>query len=161
MIKKIISWLLVIIWLSFIFTMSSFNGDSSDKTSKGLIYNTVKITIKISNKIGIIKKDISENEINNITKKLDHPVRKLAHMTEYFILAYLLLNVFNVSGIKTKYIYLIVILICFIYSCTDEYHQTYISGRSGNITDLLIDTSGSIIYILINNFINILRHKKQ
>ena len=32
-----------------------------------------------------------------------------------------------------------------LYSCTDEFHQLFISGRSGSIRDILIDSIGILI----------------
>ena len=39
--------------------------------------------------------------------------------------------------------------ICFIYSLTDEYHQLFINGRTGQFSDCLIDTLGAIIGMII------------
>ena len=39
-------------------------------------------------------------------------------------------------------------LICMIYASTDEFHQTFVAGRSGAFTDCLIDTSGAIFGVI-------------
>ena len=44
---------------------------------------------------------------------------------------------------------LLVMLICFLYSLTDEYHQYFVPGRTSLFTDCLIDTTGSIIACVI------------
>ena len=41
------------------------------------------------------------------------------------------------------------IILCCFYGATDEYHQTYTPGRTGLVTDVLIDTFGALIMILI------------
>ena len=43
--------------------------------------------------------------------------------------------------------------ICFLYACTDEFHQLFIAGRSAEIKDVLIDSFGSLTSILLCNFI--------
>ena len=75
------------------------------------------------------------------------PLRKVAHASEYLVFALLIINALKQSNIKKTYI--ITIIICFLYACTDEYHQTFIDGRTGQFVDVLIDTSGSIIGCLL------------
>ena len=41
------------------------------------------------------------------------------------------------------------LLFCFLYACSDEFHQLFIPGRSGQFIDILIDTSGALIMLLI------------
>lgn len=41
------------------------------------------------------------------------------------------------------------VLLCFLYSLTDEYHQSFVPGRTSLFTDCLIDTTGSIIACMI------------
>jgi len=41
------------------------------------------------------------------------------------------------------------LIICCFYGATDEYHQTYTPRRTGLVTDVLIDTFGALIMVLI------------
>ena len=41
------------------------------------------------------------------------------------------------------------LIICILYGSSDEFHQTFVPGRSGLVTDVMIDTAGAIIMILI------------
>mgnify|MGYP003309055667 FL=1 len=45
--------------------------------------------------------------------------------------------------------YLYSIIICFIYACTDEIHQLYVVGRTGQFIDVLIDTIGALLGCLV------------
>jgi VanZ family protein len=54
----------------------------------------------------------------------------------------------NCFNINKKYI-LYSLLICLIYSISDEVHQIFVPGRSGEVFDVLIDTLGSFIGINI------------
>ena len=76
--KKLISWILLLAWMAFIFYMSQQTGQVSSGQSG-------KIVLLLS-KIGI---EISKDNISNIT----FIIRKSAHFTEYFILYILLFNV--------------------------------------------------------------------
>lgn len=145
----IISIILVIIWMSIIFMFSNMDTIKSNSTSKEMINKVVDTTIEASNNIGIIKETPTEEEKQNIINNLNLPLRKIMHFTEYLILSLLLLNALTQTNIKNKY--LITIIICFIYAITDEYHQTFIDGRTGQFIDVLIDTTGSILGLIIYN----------
>jgi hypothetical protein len=41
------------------------------------------------------------------------------------------------------------LVICILYGASDEFHQTFVPGRSGLVTDVMIDTAGALIMILI------------
>ena len=147
--RTILSFILVIIWMIVIFTMSSMTSEESNGKSKEVI-NTVVEQTNIEN---------TEETVN----MLNVPVRKIAHASEYFILGLLIINlIYSITNNKWKTIYyLISILICFLYACTDEYHQTFISGRTGQFIDVLIDTLGAILATIICILITKIIIKKE
>ena len=61
-----------------------------------------------------------------------------------------LLKEYNIS-IEKQLVY--AILFCLIYACSDEIHQLFVSGRSGNLLDVMIDLLGSLCSILPIYFI--------
>ena len=122
-IKKNINIILLIIWMIIIFIMSSFNGESSGNQSN-FIVNIISEIFSISN-----------------VNYLSFIIRKLAHFTEYFILGILVIN--NFKKIDKKIIFGSIIF-CMLYAFTDEFHQLFVSGRSGQIIDVLIDSFGSM-----------------
>lgn len=134
-IKKIICIILIIIWMITVFSFSNQKGEASGNTSEKVIKTVLKI----------LKKDVSEENI----EKLQLPIRKLAHFTLYGVggaLAIALLNQYNITIIKKiMYSQLIISL----YALTDEIHQTFIPGRTGCITDVLIDSLGALTAILL------------
>lgn len=94
---------------------------------------------------------------------IDTTIRKLTHYGLYTIGGILLfthISLYNIS-IKRKVIYSQVI--GSIYSITDEIHQMFIFGRSGELRDILIDSlgifTGILIVLLIFNFIQNERRK--
>lgn len=134
--KKRISIVLVILWMTVIFIMSSFNSTESSNQSNFI----VNIIVNLFN-------------IDN-TKLLSLIIRKLAHFTEYLILGLIVYNMIHQYN-KKNYI---AIIICIIYAISDEIHQLYVPGRSCQILDMIIDTFGSMIGIYLLLFI---KHKHK
>ncbi len=130
--------------MTLIFMFYNQSADASKGSSKSFTRRTIISIYRL------FDKNASEEELNKIVDKLDVPVRKLGHFTEFLILGLLVfitLKSYGVGNIN------IAVLICFLYSCSDEIHQLFVAGRSGNVLDVIIDTIGSICGILIlNNF---------
>lgn len=135
--KKIIKLLLIIIWLIIIFMFSNQNGLESTNLTNGLLE---KYLFFIHSDFIFIL------------------IRKLAHITEYFILGILVINFINEFNIDKKII--ISIFICFILASLDEFHQLFVIGRTGQLLDVFIDmvgfTLGIVIFIIVNK--KILKH---
>lgn len=74
-------------------------------------------------------------------------IRKAAHMSEYALLAGS--YYYGLSKNNITHTHIISIILCFIYACSDELHQLLVSGRAGRFIDVLIDTSGAIVMILL------------
>ena len=159
LIIKIISWLLVIIWMIIIFIFSNMSGIESNKKSEKTINNIIEKTIDTTNDIGITNKNVSEKNIKKITKNLNYSFRKCMHASIYLILCLLIINALKLYGINSYKLCFISLLICFIYACIDEYHQTFILGRTGQFKDVLIDITGSeigyLIYLIFISFKNL------
>ena len=136
MTKRIINIIILIIWLLVIFLFSSQNGEESTKTS-GIFDNVISIFIK--------------DEGNKDTAK--YYVRKCAHFTEYFILALLIINVIKDYHEVNYKLLILTFILCMLYAASDEWHQTFIDNRAGQIKDVIIDSSGSLLAIIIYNFI--------
>lgn len=76
---------------------------------------------------------------------LDFILRKIAHITEYGILTFLLIRALNQHNLTIKKTLLISVFLAVFYAISDEYHQTFIFGRHGTIRDVGIDTIGILI----------------
>lgn len=147
--RLIISWILVIIWASFIFFMSNMDTNDSNTKSKLTINEVIEKTVQTTNKFGITNKHPSESKMKQVIEKLNYPLRKIAHASEYFILTILLIRALKNSRVSGNKVFLFTILICFLYACTDEYHQTFVNGRTGQFSDVLIDSFGTFIGIML------------
>jgi VanZ family protein len=67
----------------------------------------------------------------------DLVLRKIAHMTEYAILAALLVRALRQPGWA--------VVLGIAYSISDEVHQSFISGRHGSPVDVVIDAIGVVV----------------
>ncbi len=84
-------------------------------------------------------------------------VRKATHLTEYAIFAFLLCE----SSEEPPFPWyqrrlLACFLIAVVYSLTDEYHQSFVPGRTASLTDCGIDLIGGAMGILVY-YVNYLR----
>lgn len=145
--KAIIFGILVVLWMGFIFLMSSTTGDESGKTSSYIVNFIIMKYDKITKaNQDTIKYHQSEEFIN----KANHLFRKICHFGEYLILG-ILIVLFLLSFNKYK-IWLCLFSSClfsFFYASLDEYHQTFVAGRGGRITDIIIDSTGAIVGSLV------------
>lgn len=151
--KKTILFIFVILWMIIIFLFSNMNSTSSNGSSTKIINDTIEQTVEIAESTSIIDEKPSEKEINNLVDDLNTPLRKCAHSTVYFILAILLILAIKEINKDKRKVVIFTFIISFIYACTDEIHQLFISGRTGHLTDVLIDMIGVILACLIYIFI--------
>ena len=151
---KIFKIILIVIWMTVVFTFSNEGGTKSSNTSR-------KVTEVIVQTIS--DKSIDENE--QLIEKTDKIVRKLAHYKIYTIGGILIFSYVNTidKSKKEKILYSIAFGAC--YAVTDEIHQFFVSGRSARIFDVGIDTLGVItgigIYLVIIKIIKTTKTKIQ
>ena len=135
--------LFVLLWMGTIFYLSSMNTNESNGRSKVIVSDIVEIVGKITHREYTLK------EKEALVEKFNKPIRKCAHASVYFVLSILVLNFLLAlhSNLEKKYVlvFFMTIFICFLFALTDEYHQTFIYGRTGQFSDVLIDTSGALI----------------
>ena len=134
--KKIISFIALILWMIVIFSFSSADANKSTGTSDKVITTMIEIKDKITNN------ETPNNEKEIIVKNSSFYIRKIAHITEYLILGFLMFNLLKQYSVTNIYY---AIGLSILYSCTDEFHQLFINGRSGSIRDVLIDSIGILI----------------
>lgn len=76
-------------------------------------------------------------------------VRKSAHITAYFILGVLIFNIIGDYKLKPRYVIFISIGLVSLYAISDEFHQSFVPGRSWELRDVLIDTTAGIVGICL------------
>ncbi len=134
----IVAAILLIILYSFIFRFSEQDGEESSSLS----FKITMMCTDFFNKIA--GKHWTEEVMESIAAYFEHPIRKLAHFTEYAIMGSLIsIILFNIRY-KLKPQLFIATIWVFLSAAFDEIHQLFIPGRSGNFMDVLLDTSGGI-----------------
>ncbi|MCM1064908.1 MAG: VanZ family protein [Eubacterium sp.] len=72
----------------------------------------------------------------------EHPIRKLAHFTEYACMGVLVYVLWSQWLERGKRLYLLTIAWVALSAAADEFHQRFVPGRSGNLADVCLDTCG-------------------
>lgn len=142
--KNILRIILIILLLGtfyIIFGFSSQDGEKSGSISR-------RITEKIATLIPQIQKE-NEIEKENIMNTMESIIRKMAHFSIYTVVGLLLMSLVSTYNIKEKNRLIITLITGIIYASSDEIHQSFVPGRSPMITDVVIDTMGVILGILL------------
>jgi len=87
---------------------------------------------------------------SDLPSQWDFILRKIAHISEYAILAWLLIRALREHGLTNRRILALAISISILYAISDEYHQNFILGRYGVLRDVLIDSVGIFLSAWLN-----------
>ena len=129
----------MVVLMCIIFGFSAKTAVESDESS-------LQITDAIVNTYeNFFHKIIDIGDKETLILQVNHIVRKISHGLEYGVLAVLVSFHLWVWSIKKRKLFIGAILISGIYAMTDEFHQLFVAGRSGQITDVMIDTTGAVI----------------
>lgn len=109
-------------------------------------------------------------QLRHITPSVDQQlltflVRKGAHIFAYFVLGILAFNALwrvDLSKFKFNRPATLSIIVCALYAASDEFHQLFIIGRSGELRDIMIDSCAAIVGVfIISIFVRILQKSKK
>lgn len=132
----------VILWMMGIFVFSARDASTSTQDSNHIGLLIGKILIQDF-------EDWDAQEQLTFAEKIDHPVRKTAHATEYAVLGMLLVGALYQREEKNRKIAFLSWGIGTVYAATDEIHQLFVPGRSGQLSDVLLDSSGVAIGVVV------------
>ncbi len=136
MIRKLVKLLLVLFFMIIIFSFSSENGKDSTKHSDSIITVVVE---------SVFHRKLTTKEKEFYIDKLDYIVRKSAHCFIYFLFGISVISFLKeFVFLSWKYVFFSTVFIL-LYACSDEIHQLFISGRSGEVLDVFIDTVGGFL----------------
>jgi VanZ family protein len=129
-------WLPVLVWMVVIFSASS-DPHSAERSSRF-----------VEPFLHWLFPQMSQAHVEEI----HHAIRKCAHLTEYGILGLLVWRALHQSqnNLPTWSWPKVggTLLIVFLYSGSDEYHQSFVATRTAQFSDVLIDTLGAAIGLL-------------
>ncbi len=169
-VKKISVWALrvillalIIFWMMVIFGFSAEDGEESQSLSD-------RITIRV---VKIVEPDYDSLSLNDQIKLFDKTsffVRKTGHFSEYAILGLLICTLSitfkNIRTCRKKPLLILpVTVFAFLYALTDEYHQSFVFGRTPKVADAIIDTSGAFVacvcFVIIWHVVSIIKKHRD
>lgn len=139
--------ILTLVWTGVIFFQSMRIAEESSAQSG----RVVQAVMNVAEAVGI--------EIND-TDSLTHNIRKSAHFLEFAILGFLSFITLKTYKFRSYIIITAAFLYCLAAASADEYIQTFIEGRSGQISDVMLDCSGAATAIIICYLIVIIIKKR-
>jgi VanZ family protein len=69
------------------------------------------------------------------------------HLVSYGLLALLLLWALPTSTVRPRYCFALAILLASLYGLSDEFHQSFVPGRSATVFDVCVDALGAVLAI--------------
>ena len=147
---RAVTTILTIVVMIMIFCFSMETAEQSDQTSGSISREVVKIVHPDYDRLEPVRQ-------KSIFDTIQHIVRKCAHFTEYMILGFsirlCLESWFGHKTVKHRTLAIISSASAILYACTDEIHQLSIDGRSGQWTDVLVDSSGVFIGVILSTLL--------
>ena len=144
---KPFSFLPALLMMYLIFSFSSQDGNESGNLS----YRVSEIIVESANEA--FELHWSGNEMDYYIERIHRPVRKLAHVTEYFLLAVSISFPLYVYGIRGMWLPLLAGGFCVGFAALDEYHQSFVAGRGPSKKDVGIDSIGILAGVLMVQFL--------
>lgn len=116
-------------------------------TSGNLSYKVSEIIVETANESFDLH--WSAQEEAQYIQRINYPVRKLAHMTEYFLLAVSVSFPLYVYGVRGIWLLLLAGGFCVGFAALDEYHQSFVAGRGPSKRDVAIDSVGVTVGVIL------------
>lgn len=134
--KKYLAWLPAVCMAAVIFLFSAQPADQSTETSDFVS----QLLLAVFSRLGLLEG--GPEQYAGLLEALSLPVRKCAHITEYAVFYLTVLHGMGQWEQKRKPWLIKSFAVTFFYACTDEFHQLFVPGRAGRLTDVLIDCIG-------------------
>lgn len=152
-ILKPLSFIPALLIMYMIFSFSAQDG----ATSANLSYRVSRKAVSIADRA--LDLQLTDIQVTRCIRKIHYYVRKLAHFSEYFLLAVTLTFPLYVYGVRGIWLVITGGILCTGFAALDELHQYFVSGRSCSARDVLIDSCGSLAGILCVRFFGYIGRK--
>jgi len=132
MFRKII-WTMTVLWMGLIFFFSHQPADVSLRISGTVLW-----------KADLISEESITSTEDRAVLKLQRFIRKWAHFIVYFTLGALV--ALSVAAYRYLFFkgYIFAWIFCTFYAVTDELHQYFVPGRGPLVSDVILDSLGSL-----------------
>ena len=146
--RRCVYGLCITVTMLIIFGFSSQPAEVTRRTSN-IIVTPIENVLKQS-----LYDDTNEaKEWKEIKKIIVKIVRKSAHFFLYFLLSIFVFLYIENSRIRRNLNFLFSCLFTIMYAYTDEFHQTFVLGRTGRVSDVLIDATGAVLGVIFVSYI--------
>lgn len=140
--RKLLSFLPALLWYGVIWSFSAQTATQSGGVSGGLLHTLLQLVSTTYTEA------VEEIQLVSVGI-LSFFIRKAAHISLYFILTALLLFALSRVADRTAVRRGAALTMCALLAGLDEYHQTFVPGRSGELRDVCIDTAGGVLFLLL------------
>lgn len=141
--KKHLRYIPLILWLILMLSLSSRPATVSAEDSK-----------PFEDSFSVVQEKIKSSETMKVNfsvflKSPKYLVRKTAHVILYCGLYMFTVLAFMRDKSRVKQ-YIMIFIGCVLYACFDEFYQTFIPGRTGLLQDVLIDSIGIALGLVLS-----------
>jgi VanZ family protein len=140
-------WVPVLLWMIFIFWMSM--GTFSSQHTALIVEPILRfLTPSISREMTIM---------------IHKALRKSGHVTEYLVFGYLLFRAFRGGSkeLRIRRWVLSSFIVLVLYAASDEFHQSFVSGRTASVYDFGIDVLAGVVALGASALLYISRQRRQ
>ena len=134
--KLAIGYVAMAAWMVVIFVLSSEGHDASSGRSDAIVHTLQSVGL------GFAPVDV-----------LTFITRKAAHTVAYLLLGILAYRAVLRHGLPAKRLAMVALAIVVVYAISDEVHQLFVPGRSGEPRDVLIDSTAGAVGVTGSYFI--------
>lgn len=140
---RVTSVILLVVWMGFIFYLSAQPAEASSEISGGVIE-------VIAEKFYPHFESLSEVQKAEVIASFQFEVRKSAHVCGFAVLGFFaFISFITYTKIKMFLRLLLSVVLSLAYAVGDEFHQRFVPGRSCELRDVLLDTAGILIAVLL------------
>jgi len=138
--KRIILWTATLLWATVIFCFSAQPATNSNQVSQ-------KVSSKVIHTLSATKLMTGQDKAQSRT--VHYVVRKGAHFISYMILGALLMALCKSYLLPSRLAALVALVVSVLYASGDEWHQSFVPGRSCQFSDVLLDGVGAAVGIAL------------
>ena len=139
-------------WYAVIFAFSAQTGEESGQLSGRIVHGSIGLMGELG---ALFRTDWDALQL------LSFLVRKAAHMGVFFVLTGLLFLGFRRLWTNRKTSMAAAMGLCAVLAALDEFHQLFVPGRDGKLSDVLIDTCGAVCFLLFSLAVSAIRRVRK
>ena len=135
-------WLLPVAWMGLIFILSH------------------EVAVESTARSDVIVSMLHGAGFDGATEFVTVLVRKSAHFLAYAVLGGMFYWALLGYELRVRQAVIFSVSLAFLYAISDELHQTFVSGRSGEVSDVLLDTIGALAGVIASSSLKSPSHSR-